>query len=224
MTGHAEYVADPHSLRLPGCVLVLVDLQNDFCHPDGACARMGQDIRSVQGIFPFVRQLIELAAEHAVPTVFLRVTHGSWFDNDAWLRRGAGGRTLNALAVPIAVDGSWGAEFCQVHPAAADLVVTKHRYSGFDHTELELALQAKQCRTVVLAGTQTNVCVRETAFDAIARGYEVAVIKDCVASSSAALHESSLTDISERAGMVIELADLRAAWQSGQPVRAAADG
>jgi ureidoacrylate peracid hydrolase len=198
-------------LRLPGCVLVLVDLQNDFCHPDGACALMGQDITPVQRMLPAVTDLISLAGARDVPTVFLRVTHSPWFSTDGWLRRGAGGATLSS-ATPIVADGTWGAEFCQVSPAPNDLVVTKHRYSGFDHTELELALRAKRCRTVVLAGTQTNVCVRETAFDAVAQGFGVVVVRDCVASTAPGLHDASLTDISERAGHVVALADLKAAW------------
>jgi ureidoacrylate peracid hydrolase len=201
----------PPRLGLPGCVLVVVDMQNDFCHPAGACARMGQDITPVQRMLPAVNDLIALARARDVPTVFLRVTHGPWFNTDGWLGRGAGGTTLTS-AVPIVADGTWGAEFCDVRPAADDLVVTKHRYSGFDHTELELALHAKRCRTVILAGTQTNVCVRQTAFDAVALGFQVVVVRDCVSSTAAGLHEASLTDISERAGQVLSLADLQAAW------------
>jgi ureidoacrylate peracid hydrolase len=202
-------------LRPPGCVLVLVDVQNDFCHPDGACARMGQDIAPVQRILPAVTGLISLARDFEVPTVFLRVTHGPWFNTDAWLRRGAGGHTLSA-ETPIVADGTWGAEFCQIRPSPDDLVVTKHRYSGFDHTELELALHAKRCRTVVLAGTQTNVCVRETAFDAVAHGFDVVVVRDCVASTAEGLHDASLTDIAERAGHLVALADLSRAWHEAR--------
>lgn len=198
-----------------GHVLVLVDLQNDFCDPSGACARAGQDVMSVQKMLPAVMDLIGVAHECGVPTVFLRVVHGAWFDTAAWRRRGAGGGSLNAEETPVTVEGSWGAEFCQVVPGPDDLVITKHRYSGFDHTELELALRAKECSTVVLAGTQTNVCVRQTAFDAVSLGFSVAVVRDCVASTVRSLHEGALTDIAERAGEVIGLPDLCARWRDG---------
>jgi len=203
------------------CVLVVVDMQNDFCHPSGACARMGQDVQAVREILPAVGRLLSLAAEFGVPTVFVRVTHSSWFDNPAWVGRGAGGRTLDADRMPVVAHGSWGAEFCDVRPGPNDLVITKHRYSGFDHTPLNLALQAKLCQTVVIAGTQTNVCVRATAFDAIALGYRVVVVRDCVASTARELHAASLTDVAERAGRVRSLADVGQAWQlSHAPARA----
>jgi len=174
---------------------------------------MGQDVAPVQQMLPAVIDLISLARIRDVPTVFLRVTHSSWFNTDGWVRRGAGGHTLSSHT-PIVADETWGAEFCQVRPASDDLVVTKHRYSGFDHTELELALHAKRCRTVVLAGTQTNVCVRETAFDAVALGFHVIVVRDCVSSTVSRLHDASLTDISERAGHVLPLADVKTAWHA----------
>lgn len=197
-------------------VLVLVDLQNDFCDPGGACARAGQDITPVQKMLPAVFDLISLAHEFKIPTVFLRVTHGPWFDTDAWVLRGKSGSTIDVARAPIALDGTWGAEFCRVQPGPGDLVITKHRYSGFDHTELELALRAKHCRTVVLAGTQTNICVRQTAFDAVAHSFDVLVVRDCVASTVPSLHEASLVDIAERAGAVITLADLRTVWRGAE--------
>lgn len=194
------------------CVLAIVDMQNDFCDPAGACALMGQDINPVQQMLPSLAELISLARSGGIPTIFLRVMHSHWFDTDAWRRRGAGGATLDLSRSEIVAEGSWGAEFCGVSPQPGDLVITKHRYSGFDHTELELALWAKRCRTLVLAGTQTNVCVRETAFDAVAQGFDVVVVRDCVASTDPRLHAASLADIAARAGSVLPLARLRGAW------------
>jgi ureidoacrylate peracid hydrolase len=202
------------STLAPGaCVLVVVDVQNDFCDPKGACALMGQEIGPVQAMLPALANLTTLARASRVPVIFLRVTHSHWFDTDGWRRRGASGRTLDLSRSPIVAEGSWGAEFCGVSPEPEDLVITKHRYSGFDHTELELALQAKHCQTVVLAGTQTNVCVRQTAFDAVAHGFDVAVVRDCVASTDPFLHDAALLDIEERAGIVVPLDQLTVAWK-----------
>lgn len=234
--GPDETLPGPGAEHLPGpdvaseilspahCVLAIVDMQNDFCDPAGACALMGQDINLVQQMLPSLAELISLARSVGIPTVFLRVTHSHWFDTEAWRRRGAGGATLDLSRSEIVAEGSWGAEFCGVSPQPGDLVITKHRYSGFDHTELELALRAKRCRTLVLAGTQTNVCVRETAFDAVAHGFDVAVVRDCVASTDPQLHAASLADIAARAGTVLPLAQLSSAWCHARPELAGRHG
>jgi ureidoacrylate peracid hydrolase len=200
------------------CALVVVDMQNDFCHEDGACARLGADVSLVQAIVPNVQALIETARSLDIPRIFLRVEHNEWFDTLPWKARGRGGETLNIDRVPIVEEGTWGADFYNIVPQPDELVLIKRRYSGFAYTPLELALRAKDAYTVILCGTQTNVCVESTANDALARGFYPVVISDCVATGSMQLHETALLDIAERNGPPLTLAELARAW--GVPERA----
>jgi ureidoacrylate peracid hydrolase len=192
--------------------LVIVDVQNDFCHEDGAAARMGLDISAVQAVVPAIEGLIDLARETDVPRIYLRGEHSQWFNSDVWVRRGAKGRSVDATRIPVVQAGSWGAEFYRVRPREDELVITKHRYSGFAYTPLELALQTLKVTNVVLSGTATNVCVEATARDAIMRGYYPVIVADCVASGQAHLHDSALEDMKEYLGAVVRLDDVRRAW------------
>ena len=59
--------------------------------------------------------------------------------------------------------GSWDFEIVdELRPQAADVVVTKARYSGFAGTNLETVLRARCIRNVLVAGVNTNVCVEST--------------------------------------------------------------
>jgi ureidoacrylate peracid hydrolase len=199
--------------------LVVVDVQNDFCHPEGAAARMGLDVSLVQATVPRIVELIELARSADVPRIFLKGEHSSWFNSDVWLRRGAKGRSIDAPSIPFVEAGSWGAEFYEVAPLQDELVIAKHRYSGFAYTPLELALQTLRIANVVLCGTATNVCVEATARDAIMRGYYPIVVADCVASGQDDLHRAALRDMEEYLGAVVSLEDVRDAWRSVAPDR-----
>jgi ureidoacrylate peracid hydrolase len=195
------------------CALVVIDLQNDFCHPDGAASRVGQETGAVRAAMPDVHRLVALAREAAVPRFFVRTTHSDWFNSDGWLARGRGGNHLPADRVPFVQEGSWGAEWYEVEPGPDDLVITKHRYSAFAYTPLELAFQGTRRRTAVLAGTQTNVCVEATATDAVTRGLHPILVQECVATgSSPALHTAALRDFAQHLGNVVQLADVEAAW------------
>jgi ureidoacrylate peracid hydrolase len=194
--------------------MVVVDVQNDFCHEDGAAAKMGLDISAVQAVVPAIEELIELAREQQVPRIFLRGEHNRWFNSDVWIRRGAKGRSVDAVRTPIVESGTWGAEFYRVKPRDDELVITKHRYSGFAYTPLELALQTLRVTNVLITGTATNVCVEATARDAIMRGYYPVVVEDCVASGQQHLHHSALEDMEEYLGAVVRLDDVRQAWPS----------
>jgi ureidoacrylate peracid hydrolase len=195
--------------------LIVVDVQNDFCHPDGAAGRMGLDVSRVQAVVPDIVELIDFARAHEVARIYLRGEHNEWFDSPTWVARGAAGRSIHAETIPYVRSGTWGAEFFVVSPAADELVIVKHRYSGFAYTPLELALRTLEVDTVLLAGASTHVCVEATARDAIMRGYRPVVVSDCVASGQRDLHEAALVDMAEYLGPVATLNEVREALAPG---------
>jgi ureidoacrylate peracid hydrolase len=194
------------------CAVVVVDVQNDFCHEDGAFAQLGMDVGRLQSVIPSIEALLALAHDRAVPVIHLVTTHGAWSDSPAWRRRGLAGSTLDVDRRPILDAGSWGAEMYRLVPGDDDLVIVKHRYSGFAYTPLELALQAKDRTTIVLAGVTTHACVEATAVDAITRGVYPVLVEECVATTSDQLELSAKTDFSELLGEVVSLSRVDRAW------------
>lgn len=195
-------------------VLVVVDYQNDFCHENGAIEKLGQPTESARGLLPQILALIELARANEVPRVFVRVAHSEWTDTPAWTRRGAGGNILDTQKIPVAREGTWGADFYGFTPQADELVITKHRYSAFAHTPLKLVLQARGAEHVLLAGVQTNVCIHSTARDAVQEGFHPVVIEDCCGTGTDVEQEVALNDIRARIGSVVSLDSLKQAWSS----------
>lgn len=195
------------------CVLAMVDYQNDFCHEDGAIAKLGQPTESARAILPNIVELIDAARDAGVPRVFVRVAHSEWTDTPGWAQRGAGGDILDVEKVPVAREGTWGAEFYGLEPREDELILTKHRYSAFAHTPLKLVLAAKGATSLVLAGVQTNVCIHASARDAIQEGFIPVVVEDCVAAGTPIEHDTALQDIATRMGPVVKLNDVKDAWR-----------
>lgn len=196
------------------CVLTIVDFQNDFCDEDGAIARLGQSTDDARDLVPALEALLEVARRATVPRVFVRVAHSEWTDAPAWRARGAGGSILDVDRIPVAREGTWGARFYKLSPQDDEFVITKHRYSAFAHTPLQLVLQGREASTIVIAGVQTNVCVHATARDAVQLGFTPVVVEDCVAANSRVEHDVALADIRTRIGPVVSLEEVRDAWHS----------
>jgi ureidoacrylate peracid hydrolase len=113
------------------------------------------------------------------------------------------------------VAGTWGAEFApEVAPQADDLVVTKHRYSAFFATDLDMLLRARGIRTIVLSGTATNNCVDGSGRDAFALGYYVALAADASAATSRELHEATLQTADHAYATITDCASIVATWKS----------
>lgn len=171
--------------------LILVDVIKQFFDPQGDNYHTSYEavLRAIQDLILAARQgkrLIVHAREWHYPN------HADDFE---W-------RKLS----PHALAGSFQAEFPAGLPIAPeDLIVHKRRYSAFFATDLDLLLRERRIGTLVLAGVKTHVCIRATAQDAFALGYEVLVVREAVGSNHAHLHAASLEDIERYMGRVINL-------------------
>ncbi len=186
--------------------LIVVDVQNDFCHSDGATHKNGADVAPMQAVPPVLNGLIDAARKADLPVVWVRTTHSPTTDSPSWNERREGREHY------ICADGSWGAEWFQVAPAPGEDVVLKHRYSGFVGTNLDDVLRARGIKSVIVTGVVTNMCVESTVRDAFMRDYFVVVPRDCVAASEPEVHERSLDHMGKVFGDIATAAQIIACW------------
>lgn len=156
--------------------LVVVDMQNDFCHPDGKL--FGQPSRDV---VPAIQELIQKARKAGKHVIFTRDYHrkDQFEDNDNYDEFEAWGEH--------AVAGMWGAEvITELRPDASEqieeetYVVKKDTYDAFKDTELNRELVDRGITELVICGTLADVCVYRTASSAALRDYGVTIVEDAV--------------------------------------------
>ena len=187
-------------LEAKNSCLLVIDVQNDYCHEQGAFGQMGIPLeniqRSVNRLIPFIDEV----RRAGVMVIFIRNQHSAWDDSPTWLsrRRRRGAQKI----VPVCVEGTWGTEFYQVRPTPADRVVIKHRYSAFIDTDLDVILRSRKVSSLLLAGIATNVCVESTARHGFMKDYQVTLVEDCCAASSLEEHQGTLLNISKFFGDV----------------------
>jgi len=192
--------------------LVVIDVQNDFCHPEGAVARLGSDVSAVESMVPRLIALIDEARAASVPVVFVRTTHDETDDSASWLSRYA----LEPDQAPPGVicrTGSWGAEFYGVAPEAGDIVITKHRYSAFVGTSLDMTLRTMGARSLLFTGVATEVCVESSLRDGLSAEYLVGLVADAAATYTTQAQDASIAVVSRSFGVVTSSEELVAAWR-----------
>lgn len=100
-----------------------------------------------------------------------------------------------------ASDGSYVPGF-EPRETGREIEVAKRRFSGFYATDLDLLLREQGIRRVVIVGVKTNVCIRATAQDALAGGFDAWVPRETTNSNRTHLAEASLEDIDRYIGKV----------------------
>lgn len=215
----AEKVDPAHS------ALLVIDMQNDFCATGGLVSRDGRDISRAQQMAARLPAFIDAARAAGVLVVFIRclyTTETNVYLSDVWLEQAARKREGGYTRIPVCCDGEWnGAFYGDLQPKKGDVVVTKHRYSAFHNTDLDLVLRSNGVRSVILTGVVTNVCVETTAREAFVRDYYVVAVEDGCAAYVAADHVQSMSNIDRFFGQVAQTHEICALW-SERTVRSAA--
>jgi nicotinamidase-related amidase len=162
--------------------VVVVDMQNGFCHPDGSLYAPNSE----DAIEPCA-EMVDTAREAGASVVFTRDVHppeqfegNHYYDEfDRWGEH--------------VVEDSWDAELVEeLGPDDADLVVVKHTYDAFYQTELEGWLESHGIDDLVICGTLANVCVLHTAGSAGLRDYRPILLEDAVGCIEEAHREYAL--------------------------------
>lgn len=187
----------PHSVDRTA--LLIVDLQNDFIHPDGAYARGGQKNASIAALparlAPLARRLRSLGGL-VVATQFTLVP-------------GRGGEPLISphlkqlrpfLGKGDFAPGSWGqAAVDELQPV--DIVIEKIAYSAFYMTRLEWVLRKLDIDRLMVGGIVTNGGVASTVRDAHVRDIEAIVLEDGCAAFTPEVHATAIAALKPVAGI-----------------------
>lgn len=195
-----------------GTALLVVDVQNDFCSPEGFFARNGLDVSPGAAAVERIARLVEevrLLGVHVVYTKSVRTQPQP--------QRLTPSRPFYAGGTPFA-SGSWGVELAdRLAPEAGETVLEKPRYSAFHRTGLDELLRARGVDAVALAGITTNCCIDSTMRDAYMLDFDVVVVSDGVAGfgGEEALHEATLRNAELLFGVVATSEELLAALRQG---------
>ena len=187
-------------LRPEATGLLLVDLQNDFLHPEGAYGRAGQ---SAPEITALPGRLAPLAAA-------LRKAGGWIVSTQFTLVPGRGGAPFISahlkelrpfLGKGDFCPGAWGHQLVEALQPA-DLSVEKVAYSAFYMTRLEWVLRRAGIETLIVGGIVTNGGVASTVRDAHVRDLKTIVLSDGCAAFRPEVHDAALADLATVATIV----------------------
>ena len=150
--------------------LVVVDVQNGFCHPDGSLYAPASG-----AVVDAVTPLVERVRDAGARVVYTRDVHppeqfadAHYYDEfERWGEH--------------VVEGTWDAELAdELDVRSEDLIVEKHTYDAFYDTNLEGWLRAHAVDDLLVCGTLANVCVLHTAGSAGLRDFRPVVVEDAL--------------------------------------------
>jgi nicotinamidase-related amidase len=191
-----ELPTDTKTLRLDlaKAALLVIDMQNDFCHPDGWLAHIGVDVTPARAPIEPLQQLLPALRAASVPILWI-----NWGNRPDLLNIGAGlrhvynptgsgvglGDPLPKNGAPVLMEGSWAAAVVdELNFGPQDVQISKYRMSGFWDTPLDSILRNLGRTTLFFSGVNADQCVMATLQDANFLGYDCILLRDCTATTS----------------------------------------
>lgn len=204
--------ADPYPwplepLRPDQCALVVIDMQRDFCAPDGYVAQLGEDIAPLAACIGPTARCIAAARGAGMPVVFTRQGYRpDLADMPAW-RRIKAERYGGVIGTPgplgrVLIRGEPGFDIVpELTPVPGDIVVDKTANGAFTGTDFDAVLRAAGVRALAFTGVTIDVCVHTTLREANDRGYQSVLIADACGAIDPGLHAWALRSVQIEGGV-----------------------
>lgn len=176
--------------------LIIIDMQNDFCHPEGWIAGMQIDTSPARALAKPINNVTTCLRMNDVPVIWvnwgvrpdkLNLSPGTQHPfNPNGNGPGLSGECHGkSRSYKLLQKGSWGSQIIdELVQGEQDIYVDKHRISGFWDTPLNSILNNMQISTLLFAGVNADHCVLGTLMDANFHGYDTILLEDCTNTTS----------------------------------------
>jgi biuret amidohydrolase len=179
--------------------LLIIDMNRAFVGK-GAPLEVPRAVDNV----PRIKSILETCRQQHIPVI--HVSHA--FRKDG-RDRGYMYDFWPVLKQGVLEEGSVGAEiYPDLTPERGETVITKHRYSAWFGTDLDIVVRNLGVDTLIICGTTTDRCTGLTAYEAFMRDLKVVFPEDANATFQDEVHRAMITSLDMGGAMIMKTGDL----------------
>ena len=158
-------------------------------------------------MIPRLINLVNAARTNNFPICFVKTSGNQWTNSPVWTEF----KNPELLAC---AEGTWGAEFHEgLEPRPGETIITKHRYSAFIGTDLDMLLRARGVKSLLVTGVGTGMCVFHTLTVGFMLDYYITLVEDCCATTyGPQAHSEAVALVKKHYGRVVSSQQIIETW------------
>ena len=188
-----EAKPQPIAIDVARTAVIVVDMQNDFGADGGMFHRAGIDISMIRRAVAPTARVLTAARASRIPVIYLKMAFRPGLSDvgpldspnharHLLLGVGTAVRAPNGGESRVLIRDTWNTDILpELAPEPQDIVLYKHRFSGFFQTDLDNILTRRNIKYLIVTGCTTSICVESTIRDAMFRDYSCVLLADCTA-------------------------------------------
>ena len=190
--------------------LLVIDIQNDFCGPDGLMASMGKDVSGMDTMVEKIKKLANTCEVAGVPVFYTQQVYDRTKLTDLQKEQ----YDLDGKMVTCDIQGN-GYKLYKLNPPA-ERIFPKYTYNVFSNPDLCSELSSRDIKTLIITGVSTQICVETAIRNGFDIGYKIVVPRDLVATTSKDpdTQERTLRLVEKTYGVVVDSAEVIAILQT----------
>jgi ureidoacrylate peracid hydrolase len=130
--------------------LIVIDMQNDFCSPDGLMGRMGKDVSGMDMLVKGIQSLVEVCENKHIPVFYTQQI----YDRTKLTELQKEQYDLDGKMITCDIAGT-GWEFYGFDPPE-NQVYEKYSYNIFSNERLIKDLEKSHIKTLIITGTTSS--------------------------------------------------------------------
>lgn len=212
--------ANPYRFPLNGpfspatTALLIIDMQGDFCSPNGYMDGNGFDLTALRRPIPVIVSLLAAFRSRGFPVFHTRYTFAEDLSDVQPHRLWRG---MDGKGVAVGDEGAKGrylirgAECWEIipelTPVAGEPVIDKASYGAFGRTDIDAQLRSRGVTNLVIAGLTTDCCVHSNVREALDRGYDCLTVSDATGACFQEVHEAAIKLLIRKSGVFGSVCD-----------------
>jgi ureidoacrylate peracid hydrolase len=190
--------------------VVVIDMQKDFTTPGCFWDKLGQlDAETMERMATRLKEFLDGARERGIAIIHVTANYDPEYMNGPMherLYRHGIGRYCQS--------GTDGIEFHDgLEPQPGEPHVVKHRFDAFYDTELDVLLQSRGIRSLIMTGVATHGCVDSTSRHAYFKGYYVVFGADLTGGAGPDVQQMTLDSMNLMFGISATADEIVGAWE-----------
>ncbi|TVY46689.1 Peroxyureidoacrylate/ureidoacrylate amidohydrolase [Lachnellula occidentalis] len=189
--------------------LVIIDMQKDFCSPDGYLVQQGCSIAPVRAVIPHIKELLTIFRKLNFPIYHTREGHRPDLSTLSARELSRSRNNPSGLGIGdkgplgrLLVRGESGHDIIpELYPIEGEQIIDKPGRSAFQHTDFKLMLNIRGIKNLVICGVTTDVCVHSTMREANDNNFDCLLVEDASAASEEILHAHAVESVKAEGGI-----------------------